>query len=414
MVEGKTVFHVNSILDKKRRKSNGKLDATPAAQSPIQSCPECGSERLYRDGLRYLDDGETAQRWLCRDCGFRFSEHRTLFHEPSLGRITPIMTSQVCVLTKAKNLATARETETLADNERQTRSDLKGKLVEYLWHLKKQGYSEETVKTRVKLLTQLSKEGTNLFNPEDVKKAIAAHETWGNGHKLIVVHAYSGFVEMLGLKWVAPTYVNDKSLPFVPLEKEIDALISGCSKKISVSLQLLKETGMRIGEAWKLRWIDVDEEQSIIRCRAEKHGNPRVLKTSSKLISMVNSLPKTSEYVFANGNLSGHRWRFDRQKRKLAEKLQNPRLLQIKFHSLRHWKATMEYHKTKDILRVKQLLGHKRIDSTMVYTQLVSFEGDDYDVKATESKKEIEELLKVGFEWVGQDKDGLVFLRKRK
>jgi phage host-nuclease inhibitor protein Gam len=47
-------------------------------------------------------------------------------------------------------------------------------------------------------------------------------------------------------------------------------------------------------------------------------------------------------------------------------------------------------------------------------TQLVSFEGDEYDVKATESKKEIEELLKVGFEWAGHDKDRLVFLRKRK
>jgi len=219
---------------------------------------------------------------------------------------------------------------------------------------------------------------------------------------------------MLGQRWNPPVYIADKSLPFVPLEKEIDALISGCSKKIAVSLQLLKETGMRIGEAWKLKWIDVDEEQSTIKCRAEKHGNPRLFKISSKLISMLNSLPKTSEYVFANGNLSAHRWRFDRQKRRLAEKLQNPRLLQIKFHSLRHWKATMEYHKTKDILRVKQLLGHRNINSTLVYTQLVSFEGDEFDVKATESKKEIEELLKVGFEWVGQDKDGFVFLRKRK
>jgi hypothetical protein len=74
----------------------------------------------------------------------------------------------------------------------------------------------------------------------------------------------------------------------------------------------------------------------------------------------------------------------------------------------------MEYHKTKDILRVKQLLGHKRIDSTLVYTQLVSFEGDEYDVIVTDSKKEIEERLKVGFEWVGQDKDGQVYLRHGK
>jgi hypothetical protein len=74
----------------------------------------------------------------------------------------------------------------------------------------------------------------------------------------------------------------------------------------------------------------------------------------------------------------------------------------------------MEYHKTKDILRVKQILGHKSINSTLLYTQLVNFDGDEYDVKIAESKKEIEELLKVGFEWVGQDKDGLIYLRKRK
>lgn len=52
-----------------------------------------------------------------------------------------------------------------------------GKLIEYLWHLKKQGYSEETVKTRAKLLTQLSREGTDLFNLAEVKRSIAAHRT---------------------------------------------------------------------------------------------------------------------------------------------------------------------------------------------------------------------------------------------
>jgi integrase len=178
-------------------------------------------------------------------------------------------TRQVCAIQQgAKNLDTTTQTKTVVGDEKQTHADLKGKLVEYLWHLKKQGYSEETVKTRAKLLTQLVREGTDLFDPEGVKKSIAAHETWGNGHKQIVVHAYNGFTQMTGITWKPPVYIHDKSLPFIPLEKEIDALISGCSKKIAVSLQLLKETGMRIGEAWKLRWTDLDEEQNTIRCRA--------------------------------------------------------------------------------------------------------------------------------------------------
>ena len=66
-----------------------------------------------------------------------------------------------------------------------------------------------------------------------------------------------------------------QKLPFVRHEKEIDALIAGCGKKVATSLQLLKETGRRIGEAWSLEWIDIDNENQPIICTPEKHGTPR-------------------------------------------------------------------------------------------------------------------------------------------
>ncbi len=34
----------------------------------------------------------------------------------------------------------------------------------------------------------------------------------------------------------------------------------------------------------------------------------------------------------------------------------------------------MEYHKTKDILHVKEILGHKSINNTILYTQLVTIQ----------------------------------------
>ncbi|MDI6847719.1 MAG: hypothetical protein QMD23_06275 [Candidatus Bathyarchaeia archaeon] len=46
-------------------------------------------------------------------------------------------------------------------------------------------------------------------------------------------------------------------------------------------------------------------------------------------------------------------------RKQLAAKLQNLRLLQIHFYTLRHWKATMEYHRIKDSYYVKNLLGRK-------------------------------------------------------
>jgi len=390
-------------------------------------CPECGNTRLYRDGLRYLSSGQTVQRYLCRQCGYRFSwprcerQHKTKDlkseHAITLDRCS---SRALALLEQSVEGAMSNIEEKSgsglagATQPGQTSQvDVKGALVQFMWWLKKQGYSDATVKTRVKILKQLAKT-CNVFDPEDVKKTIATWETWSEGHKQVAVQAYTSFLEMLGLKWDPPRYRHVKGLPFIPLESELDALISGCSRKLAASLQLLKETGMRIGEAWRLKWTDIDEEQCLIRCRAEKGGEPRVFKVSGKLIAMLKALPKVNEYVFGGSSLSGHRWSFDKQKKRLAAKLQNPRLLNITFHTFRHWKATMEYHKTRDILHVKQLLGHKNINSTLVYTQLVNFESDEYYSATAKTTEEAKQLVEAGFEYVCTTPENIMLFRKRK
>ena len=40
--------------------------------------------------------------------------------------------------------------------------------------------------------------------------------------------------------------------------------------------------------------------------------------------------------------------------------------------------ARMEYHRTKDVLHVKKLLGHGNISNTLLYTQQVNFESFEY------------------------------------
>jgi integrase/recombinase XerD len=241
----------------------------------------------------------------------------------------------------------------------------------------------------------LVKFGENLFDPESVKEIIA-NDQWKDSYKSALVSAYHTFTEMVGIEWKPPIYKPVQKLPFVPHEKEIDALIAGCGKKVATSLQLLKETGMRIGETWNLEWIDIDNENRTVTCTPEKHGTPRQFKVSSKLIAMLNMLPKKGIKVFGGTSSIGHRYNFTTQRKRLAKKLQNPRLLKISFHSLRHWKATMEYHRTKDILHVKEMLGHRQLSSTMVYTHLVQFENNDYHVKTAKNLKEACELAKVG------------------
>ena len=73
----------------------------------------------------------------------------------------------------------------------------------------------------------------------------------------------------------------------------------------------------------------------------------------------------------------------------------------------------MEYHKTRDILHVMQLLGHRSIQNTLVYTQLIGFKDDEFTAKVAASEKEICQLIEAGFEYVC-DYNGNRIFRKRK
>jgi len=170
----------------------------------------------------------------------------------------------------------------------------------------------------------------------------------------------------------------------------------------------------RAGEAWQIEWTNVDTEKNTITINnPEKHGLPRQIKVSSKLIAMLERLPKTSKRVFGDGELQHMRQNFIIQRKRIANKTQNPRIMQIHFHTLRHWGATMLYHKTKMLLHVQKQLGHRSIISTILYTHLVDFEGDEYLTRRTNNIDEAEELLKSGFDYI-TDMEGYKLFRKRK
>jgi integrase len=141
-------------------------------------------------------------------------------------------------------------------------------------------------------------------------------------------------------------------------------------------------------------------------------------KVSEKLIGMLKSLPRENEKVFGKSRYDTLKQTLQKTRKRLAVKLQNPRLAKITFHTFRHWKATMLYHKTKDPYYVKDFLGHKSIKNTEIYitVERAIFGdscNDEFTVKVASNPEEIKALLEVGFEYVCE-KDGLLFFRKRK
>jgi integrase len=224
---------------------------------------------------------------------------------------------------------------------------------------------------------------------------------------------------MVGGKWNPPLYQCIRKLPFIPKETEIDQLIAGCTQRMATFLQMLKETGARCGEIWQLKWDDVDFESKVINITAEKNSNPRVTHLSNKLLEMLNRLPKDyGERIFSKPSMRVDNFGslFSFQRKRLAKKLSNPRLLKIHFHTFRYWKGTMLYHETKDIYYVMQRLGHKNIKNTLLYIQLEEalFQGEtSYISKVAKTEKEICSLVEAGFEYVTEFQGAKIF-RKRK
>jgi integrase len=271
--------------------------------------------------------------------------------------------------------------------------------------MKKNGKADITIKTTINRLKRLATL-TNLHDPEQVKETLATLK-WSNNTKNHIVKVYTYYLNFLGKTWQPPKYARENKLPFIPTEKELDSLICSATPKTATLLQLLKETGARIGEITRLKWTDIDFERKTVYITAEKRSNSRILPISTKLSAMLKNYPKSdTEKVF---QLTQHSLRctYEALRKRTVTKLNNPRLKKISFHTFRHWKGTIEYHKTKDIMHVKYVLGHKTINCTLIYINLEEAtyleDSDEWICKVAHNKQEGIELIQANF----------IFLNKR-
>jgi len=136
----------DSIFGSKAESTSKSSPDGDVGSSPL--CPQCGSNKLWRDAKRYSAYGDKIQRWLCRHCGLRFSDpndiqkakkalrHVETVDTKSLKRRSGIVfTRQICV-TETKNLAAEQQTTEVL--RRKATEDIKVKIVEYAFWMQKQ------------------------------------------------------------------------------------------------------------------------------------------------------------------------------------------------------------------------------------------------------------------------------------
>jgi integrase len=281
-------------------------------------------------------------------------------------------------------------------------------IINTLIQLKANGRTESTIKATSYHLTRLAKT-TDLTNPEQVKMTIA-NMTSSNGDKNNYIEAYARLAIANQIEW-KPAYRRvQRKIPIIPTKENLMKIISTC-KKYAPIFKTLMETGLMPYELSQVEQRDIDLERGILSARGYKRHTSRTFKLTQETTAMLKQY-FTKHQSFPKAIWMREAW--SKTKVKVAKKLQEPTLKNIRLYDLRHYYATTLYAKTRDILLVKQQLGHSQIETTMIYTQLLQFnEEEEYTCKTATNIKEATELLEHGFTYI-QDIDGIRLYRKRK
>jgi integrase len=235
-----------------------------------------------------------------------------------------------------------------------------------------------------------------------------------NSHKEGYVKAYKHYADFYKIDYVKPRFKCERKLPRIPTKEAIMNVISASSKRYSIIFRLLMETGIMPFELANVSRRDIDFDRQTLAVRGFKGHNSRVFRLKDETAAMLKEYltENLGEKPFPDADWMGSVWR--RVRNKLAQKLKDPGIKCIRLYDLRHFYATTLYHKSKDILLVKQQLGHKKIETTLIYTQLVSFgEEDEFSSATANSVSEAAKLVEQGFDFV-TDVDGVKLFRKRK
>lgn len=150
---------------------------------------------------------------------------------------------------------------------------------------------------------------------------------------------------------------------------ELDATFADYLKPMVL---LVLNTGLRRGEAFNLRWNDVDlkKKQIVVEGLTSKSGQSRYLPLNSEALAVLSdwrAQAQSSTVVFPSPITNQ---KFDNIKRSWGSLRNRAGIPDFCFHDLRHTFASKLVMAGEDLYTVKELLGHSTIQMTEIYAHL--------------------------------------------
>ena len=220
------------------------------------------------------------------------------------------------------------------------------------------------------------------------------------GRKLSSLRAFYSYLCNEGLVAVSPVQnvpspKRRKRLPSFVKEQEMDAILDGAfgddfeSQRDKLIIMLFYETGVRLAELVNLDVSSVDFSNGVIKVDG-KRNRQRVIPFVGELREHLLSYIMVREKVAPAGEtaffVSGKGSRVSRScVYRLVRRILTDNGVQLSRrspHVLRHSFATAMLNNDADLGVVKELLGHRQLATTEIYTHLTFEELKDFYKKA--------------------------------
>lgn len=245
------------------------------------------------------------------------------------------------------------------------------------------GYSASTLRTYSEAFQQLLRLLRTVPVQTLTKQHIHAYLLWllkrgcSENHVHTVVNALKFYFEQVEKRpkefYDLPRPKKPQKLPSILGEKEVERLIKAIRNiKHQALLMTAYSAGLRVSELVNLKICDVDSTRMILHIRQGKGKKDRMVTLSETLLATLRKyyvVYKPKRYLF-EGDKGGPYSTRSAQLILHKAKKEAGVFKQGSIHSLRHAYATHLLESGIDVRYIQDLLGHKSLTTTMLYTHV--------------------------------------------
>lgn len=282
-------------------------------------------------------------------------------------------------------------------------------IVKVQQHIRLNNHSESTCRNYLRKLAEISirfRILPELIPIEELRNYLSERVEHSRGyslsefkHTVYGLRYYFKIIDRRDLYLQLPQLRKDKRLPAILNKSECRNLFDSVSNfKHRFVLQLIYSSGIRVNEARELKMQDMDCERMLIHIKNGKGRKDRVVPLSEYLLKELEMYLRNfrPQKYLINGSIPGQKMSSSGIRNILRMSLSRTNIQKqgICLHTLRHSFATHLLEDGLDIFTIKELLGHSRIETTLVYLHVA-----DYDKGRKRSP--IDKLY--GFKWADDE-----------